>query len=75
MNYFFCNRSKVVFFIIISSVGALQELFEDVEGALFQLEDMVETQDLQERQLDHRFQFALYKEKKLAELEAVRGML
>jgi hypothetical protein len=34
---------------------------------------MVETQDLQERQLDHRFQFALYKEKKLSELEAVRG--
>jgi hypothetical protein len=33
----------------------------------------VETQDLQERQLDHRFQFALYKEKKLSELEAVRG--
>jgi hypothetical protein len=33
----------------------------------------VETQDLQERQLDHRFQFALYKEKKLSELEAARG--
>ncbi|PNF20031.1 hypothetical protein B7P43_G05808 [Cryptotermes secundus] len=36
---------------------------------------MVETQELQERQLDHRFQFALYKEKKLSELEAVRVSL
>jgi hypothetical protein len=69
----FCFLRAIVS-IIISSAGALQELFEDVEGALFQLEDMVETQDLQERQLDHRFQFALYKEKKLAELEAVRGV-
>lgn len=60
---------------LMEQIGALQELFEDVEGALFQLEDMVETQDLQERQLDHRFQFALYKEKKLAELEAVRVSL
>jgi hypothetical protein len=59
--------------IIVISAGALQGLYEDVEGALFQLEDMVETQDLQERQLDHRFQFALYKEKKLSELEVVRG--
>ena len=54
-------------------LGALQGLFEDVETSLFQLEDMVETQELQERQLDHRFQFALYKEKKLGELESVRG--
>ncbi|XP_069676368.1 dysbindin-like [Periplaneta americana] len=60
---------------LMEQIGALQGLFEDVEGALFQLEDMVETQDLQERQLDHRFQFALYKEKKLSELEAVRANL
>ncbi|KAJ9601619.1 hypothetical protein L9F63_000227 [Diploptera punctata] len=57
---------------LMEQIGALQELFEDVEAALFQLEDMVETQELQERQLDHRFQFTLYKEKKLGELEAVR---
>lgn len=34
----------------------------------------METQEHQERQLDHRFQLALYKEKKLQELEKVRGM-
>ncbi|XP_067006300.2 dysbindin [Anabrus simplex] len=60
---------------LMEQIGSLQELFEEVEGALFKLEDMVETQELQERQLDHRFQFALYKEKKLAELESVRSRL
>ncbi|PSN30438.1 hypothetical protein C0J52_25519 [Blattella germanica] len=55
---------------LMEQIGALQGLFEDVEAALFHLEDMVETQELQERQLDHRFQFALYKEKKLVNLAA-----
>jgi hypothetical protein len=50
----------------------LQESCDDVEAALARLEDMVETQDLQGRQLDHRFQLAMYKEKKLAGLEALR---
>ena len=50
-------------------------MFDEVEHNLLQLEDIVETQELQERQLDHRFQLALYKEKKLQELERVRGML
>lgn len=45
-----------------------------MEHNLLQLEDIVETQELQERQLDHRFQLAMYKEKKLQELERVRGM-
>ncbi|XP_021914071.1 dysbindin-like isoform X2 [Zootermopsis nevadensis] len=60
---------------LMEQIGSLQGLFEDVEEALFQLEDMIEMQELQERQLDHRFQFALYKEKKLSELEAVRANL
>ncbi|KAK7866164.1 hypothetical protein R5R35_001391 [Gryllus longicercus] len=60
---------------LMEEIGTLQELFEEVEKGLFYLEDLVETQELQERQLDHRFQFALYKEKKLAELETVRVQL
>ncbi|KAF3429146.1 hypothetical protein E2986_05178 [Frieseomelitta varia] len=53
--------------------GTLQEMFEEVEGAIYRLEDLNEMLDLQNRQLDHRFQLALYKEKKLAELNVIKG--
>lgn len=56
-------------------IFALGELFDTVEKALMQLEDLVETRELQDRQLDHRFQLALYKEKKLSMLENVRGKI
>lgn len=48
-------------------------MFEEVEGAIYRLEDLNEMLDLQNRQLDHRFQLALYKEKKLAELNVIKG--
>lgn len=51
----------------------MEEAFEEVEAALFRLEDLNEELELQNRQLDHRFQLALYKEKKLTELDSVRG--
>ncbi|XP_063237312.1 dysbindin [Bacillus rossius redtenbacheri] len=57
---------------LMEQLGTLQELFEDVESALVSLEDVIETQDLQEKQLEHRFQFALYKVKKLDELDSLR---
>lgn len=50
-------------------------MFEEVEGALYRLEDLNEMLDLQSRQLDHRFQLALYKEKKLIELNNFKGTL
>lgn len=50
-------------------------MFEEVEGALYRLEDLNEMLDLQSRQLDHRFQLALYKEKKLIELNDFKGTL
>ena len=55
------------------TTGTLQEMFEEVEGAIYRLEDLNEMLDLQNRQLDHRFQLALYKEKKLAELNVIKG--
>ncbi|XP_012270950.1 dysbindin protein homolog [Orussus abietinus] len=61
--------------ILMDQIGSLQELFEEVEGAMFKLEDLNEILDLQSRQLDHRFQLALYKEKKLSELDSVRAKL
>lgn len=49
-------------------------MFEEVEGAIYQLENLNEMLDLQSRQLDHRFQLALYKEKKLIELNNFKGI-
>jgi len=37
------------------------------------LEDMIETQELREKQLDHRFQLALYQEKRMSELDDLKG--
>ncbi|KAK0181128.1 hypothetical protein PV327_003437 [Microctonus hyperodae] len=60
---------------LMDQIGTLEEAFEEVEAALFRLEDLNETLELQNSQLDHRFQLALYKEKKLTELDSVRGKL
>lgn len=43
-------------------------MFEEVESTLYRLEDLHEMLDLQNRELDHKFQLALYREKKLTEL-------
>lgn len=60
---------------LMDQIGTLQEMFEEVEGAIYRLEDLNEVLDLQSSQLDHRFQLALYKEKKLAELNSVKAKL
>ncbi|XP_034173364.1 dystrobrevin binding protein dysbindin [Osmia lignaria lignaria] len=60
---------------LMDQIGTLQEMFEEVEGAIYRLEDLNEMLDLQNRQLDHRFQLALYKEKKLAELNIIKAKL
>ncbi|KZC12888.1 PREDICTED: dysbindin protein homolog [Dufourea novaeangliae] len=60
---------------LMDQIGTLQEMFEEVEGAIYQLEDLNEILDLQSRQLDHRFQLALYEEKKLTELNIVKAKL
>ncbi|XP_050481631.1 dysbindin protein homolog isoform X2 [Bombus huntii] len=60
---------------LMDQIGTLQEMFEEVEGAIYQLENLNEMLDLQSRQLDHRFQLALYKEKKLAELNVIKAKL
>ncbi|EZA51223.1 dysbindin protein homolog isoform X2 [Ooceraea biroi] len=60
---------------LMDQIGNLQEMFEEVEGALYRLEDLNEMLDLQSRQLDHRFQLAMYKEKKLIELNNFKTKL
>jgi len=37
------------------------------------LEDMINLQELREKQLDHRFQLAIYQEKRMSELDALKG--
>nr|CAD7200358.1 unnamed protein product [Timema douglasi] len=59
--------------LLMDQIASLQGLFEEVETGVLRLEDMIEIQELQEKQLEHRFQFALYKEKKLSELESLKG--
>ncbi|KAL2717562.1 dysbindin protein [Vespula squamosa] len=60
---------------LMDQIGTLEEMFEEVEGALYKLEDLNEMIDLQSRQLDHRFQLALYKEKRLSEINSVKAKL
>ncbi|XP_026806226.1 dysbindin protein homolog [Rhopalosiphum maidis] len=50
-------------------------LINDVEHQLLKLDDVVEEQELQEQMLNERFQLAVYRSKKLKELETISGEL
>ncbi|KAL5242947.1 hypothetical protein ACI65C_010357 [Semiaphis heraclei] len=50
-------------------------LINDVEHQLLKLDDVVEEQELQEQMLNERFQLAVYRSKKLKELEKISGEL
>lgn len=45
-----------------------------MEHQLLKLSDVVEEQELQEQMLNERFQLAVYRSKKLKELEIISGM-
>ncbi|XP_023224973.1 dysbindin-like [Centruroides sculpturatus] len=60
---------------LMTKIGELEGLFEEVESSILYLEDMIETQELQEKQLDYRFQLALFQKKKLAEYEQTKVKL
>ncbi|XP_022205176.1 dysbindin protein homolog [Nilaparvata lugens] len=60
---------------LIRNIGTLQNSIDKVEKLLIQLEDIVETQHMQEEQLEKRFELAMYREKKLADLDNVRSNL
>ncbi len=47
--------------------GALESSFGDVEVALLALEDTIDARELQENQLEQRFQMAMYQERRKAE--------
>jgi len=46
-----------------------------VEHQLLKLDDVVEEQELQEQMLNERFQLAVYRSKKLKELEKISGIV
>jgi len=50
-------------------------LINDVEHQLLKLDDVVEEQELQEQMLNERFQLAVYRSKKLKELEKISGTI
>lgn len=58
---------------VMNSLGDLEALFGDVELALLGLEDTIDARELQERQLDQRFQMAMYQERRNAEFEELAG--
>lgn len=55
------------------NIEILQEMFEDVEHALFQFENLNEELELQNQQVDQRYQLTLYRENKAATLNSLRG--
>ncbi|XP_051166464.1 dysbindin-like [Leptopilina boulardi] len=58
---------------LMSQIEIIQGMFEDVEHALLELENLNEELDLQNRQVEHRFQLTLYKENKVATLNSQRA--
>lgn len=46
-----------------------------MEHQLLKLDDVVEEQELQEQMLNERFQLAVYRSKKLKELEKISGIV
>lgn len=54
---------------MITNIGTL---CKSLETKLVELEDVTEELDLQSRQIEHKFQMSMYKEKKMVELEEVR---
>ena len=51
----------------MGTLGDLESLFGDVEISLLGLEDTIDAREMQEKQLDQRFQVAMYQERRKAE--------
>lgn len=54
---------------------SLQKLVTEVEESLLDLADTVERKELQEKQLESRFQLVIHSEKRQGQLDTLRGML
>jgi len=60
---------------VMKSLGQLENLFMEVEVSLLALEDTIDARDAQEKQLEQRFQLAIYQERRRQELEELQSRL
>ena len=52
---------------IMEKLGSIESMLGDVEISLLALEDTIDAREMQEKQLDQRFQLAMYQERRKAE--------
>jgi len=60
---------------VMKTLGQLENLFMEVEVSLLALEDTIDARDAQEKQLEQRFQLAIYQERRRQELEELQSRL
>jgi len=60
---------------VMRTLGELENLFMEVEVSLLALEDTIDAREAQEKQLEQRFQLAIYQERRRQELEELESRL
>ena len=60
---------------VMRTLGELENLFMEVEVSLLALEDTMDAREAQEKQLEQRFQLAIYQERRRQELEELESRL
>ena len=60
---------------VMLTLGKLENLVVEVEVALLALEDTIDAREAQEKQLEQRFQIAIYQERRKQELEELEARL
>eukprot|EP00092_Neocalanus_flemingeri_P019469 GFUD01021092.1.p1 GENE.GFUD01021092.1~~GFUD01021092.1.p1 ORF type:complete len:315 (-),score=63.49 GFUD01021092.1:1525-2469(-) len=60
---------------VMRTLGELENLFMEVEVSLLALEDTMDAREAQEKQLEQRFQLAIYQERRRQELEEFESRL
>ena len=56
-------------------LGELESLFSDVEISLLALEDTIDARELQEKQLEQRFQLSIHQDKRKAKFNELSNQL
>ena len=59
----------------LNVLGDLESLFSDVEISLLALEDTIDARELQEKQLEQRFQLAVHQEQRKAKFNELSNQL
>merc|ERR1712142_285655 len=60
---------------IMERLGCMESLLGDVEISLLALEDTIDAREMQEKQLEQRFQLAMYQEKRRAEFNELANKM